>query len=48
MVISLFNGVENTMSKGENVGYERFLLFPVFSEAFCHRIIKSQDCVAKS
>ena len=30
MTISLFNRVENTVGKGENDGYQHFLLFPQF------------------
>ena len=39
MMISLFDGVQNTAGKGENVGYQHFLLFPqYFSNPFlkCH------------
>ena len=33
MMISLLDRVENTMGKGENAGYQHFLLFPqCFSE----------------
>ena len=28
MLISLYNRVENTVGKGENAGYQHFLLFP--------------------
>ena len=28
MTISLFDGVENSVGKGENAGYQHFLLFP--------------------
>ena len=28
MMISLFERVENTVEKGENAGYQHFLLFP--------------------
>ena len=28
MMISLFDRVENTVGKGENAGYQHFLLFP--------------------
>ena len=28
MMISLFDGKENTVEKGENAGYQHFLLFP--------------------
>ena len=42
MTISLYDRVENTMGKGENAGYQYFLLFPqCFLKAF-------QDCVVKS
>ena len=44
MTISLSERVENTMGKGENAGYQHFLLFPVFSKAFFD-VIKSRDSV---
>ena len=47
MMISLFDGLENTVGKGENTGYQRFLL-PVFSKAFFLGVIKSWDCVVIS
>ena len=28
MIISLFDEIENTVGKGENAGYQHFLLFP--------------------
>ena len=28
MIISVFDRVENTVGKGENAGYQHFLLFP--------------------
>ena len=28
MIISVFDRVENVMEKGENAGYQHFLLFP--------------------
>ena len=28
MMIALFNRIENTVGKGENAGYQHFLLFP--------------------
>ena len=34
MMISLFDRIEDTMGKGENAGYQHFLLFPRFFEAF--------------
>ena len=30
MMISLLDGVENTVGKGENVGIQHFLLFPQY------------------
>ena len=47
MKISLFDRVENTVGKGENAGYQYFLLFPEFSKAFLLRVIKSRDCMVK-
>ena len=36
MKISLFDRVENTVGKGENAGYQHFLLFPqCFSKPSC-------------
>ena len=34
MTISLFDRLEKTVGKGENAGYQHFLLFPVFFKAF--------------
>ena len=35
--------------KGENAGYQHFLLFPtVFSKPFFFRVVESRDCVVKS
>ena len=49
MTISLLDKLENTVGKGENAGYQHFLLFPtVFSKAFFFRVVKSRDCLAKS
>ena len=42
MEISLYDRVENTVGNGENAGYQPFLLFPVFSNAFFFRIVESQ------
>ena len=40
--------VENIVGKGENAGYQNFLLFPqCFQKAFLKRVIKSCDCVGK-
>ena len=48
MRISLFHRVENIVGKGENAGYQHFLLLPVFSKAFFFRVVKSWNCVVKS
>ena len=41
--------VENIVGKGENAGYQHFLLFPtMFAEGSFFRIVKSRDCVVKS
>ena len=49
MIISLLYRVENFVGKGENAGYQHFLLFPhCFQNASCLGPLKSQDCVVKS
>ena len=41
--------VDNNVGKGENAGYQHFLLFPqCFSKGFTSRIVKSRDCVVMS
>ena len=48
MMIPLFNRVENTVGKGENAGYQHFLLFPQsFCIAFFFRVVKGHDHVVK-
>ena len=43
-----FDRQENIFGKGENAGYQHFLLFPkYFLNAFLFRVIKSQDFVVK-
>ena len=38
--------VENISGKGENAGYQHFLLFPkCFQESTSLRVVKSRDCV---
>ena len=38
---------ENIVGKGQNAGYQYFLLFPtMFSKSFFSRIIKSRDCAS--
>ena len=41
--------VEKIVGKGENAGYQHFLLFPQYfqNEAFFFRKIKNQDCAVK-
>ena len=39
--------VENIVGKGENAGYQHFLLSTMFSKAFLSRGVKSRDCVVK-
>ena len=48
MMIYILDMVENTVGKGENAGYQHFLLFLQFSKAFFLRVVKSLDCVVKS
>ena len=43
MMISVFNRVENIVGKGENAGYQHFLLFPQ-----CFQKLVSQGRVGKS
>ena len=39
---------ENIVGKGENAGYQHFLLFPtMFSKSSYFRVVRSQDCVIK-
>ena len=47
MMISLFDRQENIVRKGENAGYQHFLLFPqCFQKAF-FKVVKSWDCLVK-
>ena len=46
-MISVFIRVENIVGKGENTGYQHFLLFPQYFQVFNFRVIKRQDCVVK-
>ena len=44
----VFERVENIVEKGENAGYQYFLLFPqCFQKASYSGPLKSQDCVVK-
>ena len=40
--------VENIVGKGENAGYQHFLLFPQCFLTMFVSVIKSWDCVVKS
>ena len=44
-LIFVFDGVENIVGKGENAGYQHFLLFPQCFEKF---FTQCRDCVVKS
>ena len=49
MMIFVFDRVENIVGKGENAGYQHFLLFPtMFSKGLFVKVVKSRDCVVKS
>ena len=46
IMIYLFDREENIMGKGENAGYQHFLLFPqCFQKAFLNVLLKSGSCV---
>ena len=46
MTVFIFDEIENIVGKGENAGYQHFLLFPtMFSKAFFLRILYTRDCV---
>ena len=51
MMISVFDRVENIVGKGENSGYQHFLLFffpQCFQKAsFLGSVVTSRDCVVK-
>ena len=49
MTISVFDRVENIVGKGENAGYQHFILFPqCFQKASFLESLKSRYCVVKS
>ena len=49
MMISVFDRVENIVGKGENAGYQHFLLFAtMFSKTLPFKVIKTWDCVVKN
>ena len=40
--------VENIVGKGENAGYQHFLLFPqCFQKSFSYGVVKGRDCVVR-
>ena len=43
----VFGWVENVVGKGENAGYQHFLLFPLFSRGLVLRVVKIWDCMEK-
>ena len=44
----VFGRVENIVGKGENAGYQHFLLFLQCFQDFFPGVVKSGDCVVKS
>ena len=42
------NTVENIVGKGENAGYQHFLLSPIVFKELLLRFVKSWVCVLKS
>ena len=48
MMNSLCDKVENTVGKGENAGYQHFLLFPQFSKTLIFWVFKSRGPLVKS
>ena len=41
--------IENIVGKGENAGYQHFLLFPqCFQKVSCFKVVKSRDCAVKN
>ena len=47
MMIYVFDRVENIVGKGENAGYQHFLLFLQCSLKLFLRVVKSRDYVVK-
>ena len=49
MINFVSDRVENIVEKGENAGYQHYLLYPqCFQRAFLPRLVKKSDCVVKS
>ena len=47
MMISIFERIENIVGKGENAGYQHFLLFHNVFEGFFHGVLQSWDCTQR-
>ena len=47
MMISTCDRVENIVGKGENAGYQHFLLFPQYFHIFAICVFQTRDCVVK-
>ena len=48
-MIFVVDRIENIVGKGENAGYQHFLIFPqCFSKGFLPRVVKSWDYMIKS
>ena len=43
----VLEGVENIMGKGENAGYQHFLLSPLCIQTFFGTVVKFRDCLVK-
>ena len=45
-MIFVFDRVDNIVGKGENAGYQHFLLFPqYFQKVLYLKLVKCKDCV---
>ena len=48
MMEFVIDWVENIVEKGENAGYQYFLLFPqCFEKGFIFKVFESQHCAVK-
>ena len=43
----VFRWEENIEGKGENAGFQHFILFPLCFQRASYRVFKSGDCVVK-
>ena len=50
IIVFVFDSVENIVGKGENAGYQHFLLFSQYFQkaSLILRVVKSRDCVVQS